>query len=88
MKNKLLHFISITLIAGLFLFIATYKIGDKFPPGLNHDAAWNGLYAIRILNGEPFTVYTSEAWGRETQSYLIKNRNEIKALPKPKFETN
>lgn len=39
---------------------------DSFPPGLNHDAAWNGMYAIHILQGAPYTPYVSAAWGRET----------------------
>jgi len=47
------------------VFFRVWRL-DILPPGLNHDAAWNGLYALRILRGEPFTPYVSEAWGRET----------------------
>ena len=32
---------------GVGIFFRFYRIGD-IPPGLNHDAAFNGLYAIRI----------------------------------------
>ena len=58
--------------AGLFLlvmaaglFFRLYKI-DSIPPGLNHDAAWNGLYAIKITQGMSYAPYVAEAWGRET----------------------
>ena len=44
----------------------------EFPPGLNHDAAWEGLYALRILRGEAYTPYASEAWGRETLTLYLR----------------
>ena len=53
------------------LFFVGYRI-DEIPAGLNHDAAWEGLYAIRILNGEPYTPYTPEAWGRETLTFYFR----------------
>jgi 4-amino-4-deoxy-L-arabinose transferase-like glycosyltransferase len=52
-------------------FFSFYGV-DKFPPGLNHDAAWEGLYGIRILNGEPYTPYAIEAWGRETLTFYLR----------------
>jgi hypothetical protein len=36
------------------------------PPGMNHDAAFNGMYALDVLQGAPYTPYVSAAWGRET----------------------
>jgi sugar lactone lactonase YvrE len=36
------------------------------PPGMNHDAAFNGMYALHVLQGAPYTPYVSAAWGRET----------------------
>ena len=45
---------------------------SEFPPGLNHDAAWEGMYGIRILQGERYTPYASEAWGRETFTFYLK----------------
>ncbi|MFN8643659.1 MAG: glycosyltransferase family 39 protein [Candidatus Binatia bacterium] len=36
------------------------------PPGMNHDAAFNGMYALHILQGAPYAPYVSAAWGRET----------------------
>lgn len=36
------------------------------PAGMNHDAAFNGMYALHILQGAPYTPYVSAAWGRET----------------------
>lgn len=52
-------------------FFMVFRI-DSYPPGLNHDAAWEGLYALRILQGEPFTPYTPEAWGRETMTFYFR----------------
>ena len=39
---------------------------SSVPPGMNHDAAFNGMYALHILQGAPYTPYVSAAWGRET----------------------
>ena len=36
------------------------------PPGMNHDAAFNGMFALNVLQGAPYTPYISAAWGRET----------------------
>ena len=36
------------------------------PPGMNHDAAFNGMYALHVLQGAPYTPYISAAWGHET----------------------
>jgi hypothetical protein len=36
------------------------------PGGLNHDAAFNGMYALHVLQGAPYTPYVAAAWGRET----------------------
>jgi sugar lactone lactonase YvrE len=52
-------------------FFSFYGL-DRLPPGLNHDAAWEGLYGIRILNGEPYTPYAIEAWGRETLTFYLR----------------
>jgi DNA-binding beta-propeller fold protein YncE len=52
-------------------FFSFYGVGE-FPPGLNHDSAWEGMYAIRILNGEPYTPYAIEAWGRETLTFYFR----------------
>lgn len=65
---KKINIIFIVLSCLFFLAVALYKLGGEFPPGLNHDGAWNTLYAIRILNGDPSTKtpYAPEAYGRET----------------------
>jgi DNA-binding beta-propeller fold protein YncE len=45
---------------------------ETVPDGLNHDAAWYGMYAIHIVNGAEYTPYVAAAWGRETLfSYAI-----------------
>ncbi len=54
---------ALVILVGIFFRV--YRL-DILPAGLNHDVAWNGLYAIRILHGEPYTPYAAEAWGRET----------------------
>ena len=54
------------LVIAVFLGFALYGWGGAFPPGLNHDAGWMGLFALRILDGAPFAVYTPEAFGHET----------------------
>jgi len=36
------------------------------PGGMNHDAAFNGMYALFVLQGAPYAPYVSAAWGRET----------------------
>jgi DNA-binding beta-propeller fold protein YncE/4-amino-4-deoxy-L-arabinose transferase-like glycosyltransferase len=36
------------------------------PAGMNHDAAFNGMFALHVLEGAPYTPYISAAWGRET----------------------
>ena len=53
------------------IFFVCFRIGT-IPAGLNHDAAWEGMYAIRILNGEPYTAYTPDAWGRETLTFYLR----------------
>ncbi len=52
------------------IFFRFYKIGS-IPPGLNHDAAWEGLYAINITRGIDYSPYVAQAWGRETMFFYI-----------------
>lgn len=59
------------LVLCIGAFFVVFRLSE-FPPGLNHDAAWEGMYAIRILNGEPYTAYANEAWGRETFTFYLK----------------
>jgi len=63
--------IAVALILVLAIFFRVYRL-DLIPSGLNHDVAWNGLYALRILRGEPYTPYTAEAWGRETTMFYLQ----------------
>ncbi len=57
-------------ILALGIFFRLYKI-ETIPPGLNSDAAWNGLHAIRITNGLEYAPYVAEAWGRETMFHYV-----------------
>ncbi len=53
------------------VFFRLHQLGI-IPDGLNHDAAWNGIYAIEILRGKAYAPYAAEAWGRETlYKYLV-----------------
>lgn len=61
--------LAVVLAIGLFFTAFGFW---RFPPGLNHDAAWEAMYAIRILNGEHYTPYVNEAWGRETFTFYLK----------------
>src|SRR6185295_13531636 len=60
-----------SLVLAIGVFFRVYRLG-LIPSGLNHDVAWNGLYALRILRGEPYTPYTAEAWGRETTMFYLQ----------------
>jgi DNA-binding beta-propeller fold protein YncE len=60
-----------TLTFGIGAFFTTFRL-SQFPPGLNHDAAWEGMYAIKILQGLPYTPYVSAAWGRETFTFYLR----------------
>ena len=63
--------ILVSSIGVVALCLRLYNL-DSIPWGINNDAAWNGMFALRILDGEPFTVFTPEAWGKETfYMYLI-----------------
>ncbi len=63
------------LLCGVFLigvFFKFYKLSE-LPPGLNHDAAWEGQYALGIVKGQlPYTPYISAAWGRETLTFYFR----------------
>ncbi|MCX8072081.1 MAG: hypothetical protein N3C12_06490 [Candidatus Binatia bacterium] len=59
------------VVIALGIFFKVHKL-DEFPPGLNHDAAWEGQYALAILNGIPYTPFISAAWGRETLTFYFR----------------
>jgi len=61
--------LALVLAAGTF--ITVFRLTD-IPPGLNHDAAFEGLYAVRILKGLPYTSYAGEAYGRETFTFYLR----------------
>ena len=68
-RTELILFLGVLAVGIFFRF---YKLGS-IPEGLNNDAAWNGLYAIRITNGlVGFEPYTTEGWyGENMFRYLI-----------------
>lgn len=70
-KNKSrFHFILLISIFCFALGIRFHKL-DSVPSGINNDAAWNAMYAYRILDGEPYTPFTTEAWGKETFYFYL-----------------
>ena len=70
---------TIPLRLELALFVCVFAVGtffrlyrlDSIPAGLNHDAAWNGLYSITITQGRHYSPYVAEAWGRETMFHHV-----------------
>ena len=55
-------------LGSLFRFVHFGTI----PEGMNHDAAWYGMYAIYITGGASHTPYTAAGFGRETLfMYLV-----------------
>jgi hypothetical protein len=60
------------LVFGVGIFFRFYRIG-AIPPGLNHDAAWNGLYAIRITQGIRYAPFVNccGAVGHETMFHYV-----------------
>jgi DNA-binding beta-propeller fold protein YncE/4-amino-4-deoxy-L-arabinose transferase-like glycosyltransferase len=58
------------LLISVTLFLRVYKL-DQVPWGINNDAAWNGMYALRILDGEEYTPFTQEAWGKSTLYFYM-----------------
>lgn len=71
-QQELRHeWVIVTLLFGLGVFLRLVHF-SSIPPGMNHDAAWYGMYATHILTGAAYTPYVSAAWGRETLfSYAI-----------------
>lgn len=61
-------FFIIIMITGIFFRL--YLI-ETIPPGLNHDAAFNGLYAITITQGREYTPYVADAWSGESMFHYI-----------------
>lgn len=61
--------VAVLLGVGVWLRVAGF---GEVPDGLNHDAAFNGMYAHHIRQGAEYTPYVSAAWGRETLfMYLV-----------------
>jgi hypothetical protein len=58
------------IVLAVGIFFRLYQL-ETIPAGLNHDAAWNGLYAIKITQGEPYVPYVPDKWGRETMFHYI-----------------
>lgn len=61
--------LSLVLLLGAFFLV--HRLAE-LPAGLNHDAAFEGLYALSILDGVPYTPYTDVAWGRETLTFYFR----------------
>ncbi|MFN8624552.1 MAG: glycosyltransferase family 39 protein [Candidatus Binatia bacterium] len=66
-----LEWVWLAVVLAIGVFFTIFRL-RAFPPGLNHDAAFEGLYGIRILHGLPYTPYTPEAWGRETFTFYLR----------------
>jgi DNA-binding beta-propeller fold protein YncE len=69
--SRSLEWALLSVVLAVGIFITLFRL-HAFPPGLNHDAAFEGLYALRIIHGFPYTPYTAEAWGRETFTFYLR----------------
>lgn len=69
-SSRRFHTIMLVLVFLFALAIRFHKL-DTVPTGINNDAAWNAIYAYRILDGEPYTPFTWEAWGKETLYFYL-----------------
>ena len=67
MKKEYFLFILIFLLAG---FLRLYQI-NSIPPGLHGDEAQSGIEALRILQGAPYTPYSSEVYGQTTFYFYL-----------------
>ena len=69
--RRAVEWCAVTALVGLGVLFRGVHF-DTIPEGLNHDAAWYGLYAIYINRGAPYTPYTAAGFGRETLfMYLV-----------------
>lgn len=71
----------VLLVLAAGVFFRFYRL-DTIPPGINNDAAWNGLYAIELSQGGPYTPYSRPVVpggpGRETMfHYLVAASMDI-----------
>ncbi|MBN1880220.1 glycosyltransferase family 39 protein [bacterium] len=69
-RSGRLRTILLTLLILSAIGLRLYRL-EEIPSGINNDAAWNGMYALRILKGEPYTPFTDEAWGKETLYFYL-----------------
>ncbi len=56
LKQKLVWAAIITLVIVIAVLMRTHKL-DEFPPGCFSDEGWNGLEAVRILEGKEYPLY-------------------------------
>src|SRR4030042_4619804 len=67
MKKEIILFLSIFLLA---IFLRLYQI-NTLPPGLHGDEAQSGIEALKILQGAPYTPYSSEVYGQTTFYFYL-----------------
>ncbi len=60
--------VALLLVVGVWARLVDF---ESNPGAMNHDAAWNGMYATHINGGATFTPYVSAAWGRETSFMYV-----------------
>lgn len=62
----------LSFVLAVGIFFRFFRIAD-IPPGLNHDAGWFGLYAIRITQGVGYSPYVEccGAVGNETMFLYV-----------------
>jgi 4-amino-4-deoxy-L-arabinose transferase-like glycosyltransferase len=68
MKRRELTLVLLVFLIGIFFRI--YRI-RSVPPGLHGDEAQTGLEAIKILDGIPYSPYSSEVYGQTTFHFYL-----------------
>jgi len=63
--SRRVEWLAVLALCGLGTWFRLVHFGSV-PEGMNHDAAFNGMFALNALQGAPYTPYISAAWGRET----------------------
>jgi len=58
------------VIFALGIFLRIYYI-ESIPQGLHGDEAWSGIEAVEILEGKPYTPYSSNVYGQTTMYFYF-----------------
>ena len=66
----------LTVVLAAGVFFRFYRI-DDIPPGLNHDAAFIGLYGIKINQGTAYTPFVTEGFSGESMFHYMVAGSQV-----------